>query len=373
MEYRTLGRTGLTVSAVSLGTEYLIDQSKEHVSEVILAAMAAGINYFDLFFAQPAFRGNMGSAFRGRREQAILAAHLGATEQDGQYAKSRDPKLCRHFFEDFLRRYETDYADILLLHNSDGQEDYDGIVARGGLLEMAQGYQRDGKARFIGFSGHTVSTALQAVQSGAIDVLMFPINLASHAVEGKRELLNACAVHNVGLVAMKPFAGGGLLLKKEAFTLEMYQTGGTEMELSQSHAVTPVRCLSYVLSQAGVSTIVPGCKDLKELEEALGYWSASDEEKDFSALVTDFEQYITGECVYCNHCLPCPSRIDIGHTLRLLDMTMGAPRVSPELYAEYIAMETNAEDCVECGLCTDRCPFGVDVIAKMQATADLFR
>ena len=77
MKYRTLGRTGFEVSEIGLGTEYLIDKTKEHVASVIHGAVANGINYFDLFFAQPEFRDHMGSAFAGHRDDVFLAAHLG--------------------------------------------------------------------------------------------------------------------------------------------------------------------------------------------------------------------------------------------------------------------------------------------------------
>ncbi|MFH1085433.1 MAG: aldo/keto reductase [Chloroflexota bacterium] len=371
MEQRTLGRTGLRVSAISLGTEYLINQPREHVARVIHAALERGINYFDLFWAQPAFRDNMGAAFKGHRQRALLTAHLGAIEEDGQGARSRDPDLSARFFLEYLRRYETDYVDILFLHNSDGQEDYDLVMRPDGLLGMAQAYQRAGQARSIGFSGHTVCTALQAVRSGQIDLLMFPINLASHAVEGKRELYAACAAHNVALVAMKPYGGGRLLQQGATMNLETWQTGGPDMELTKLPAITAVRCLAYVLAQAGVSTIVPGCKNVEELDAALAYWEASAEERDFGPLLSQFDQYVSGECVYCNHCLPCPQHIDIGHTLRLLDLAMQGPRPSAAVLDEYFAMETDATDCIACGACEVRCPFDVGVIAKMEAAAGL--
>ncbi|MBN1399941.1 MAG: aldo/keto reductase [Anaerolineae bacterium] len=370
MEYRVLGRTGLRVSAIGLGTEYLIDRPREHVVSVIHEALARGVNYFDLFFAQPEFRDNMGAAFAGHRERVFLTAHLGAVQKDGQSARSRSLKQCALFFEDYLTRYRTDYVDVLMLHNSDGQSDYDRLMAPGGLLDLAGRYQREGRARFIGFSGHTVSTARQAVLSGAIDVLMFPINLAGHGVEGERELLETCAARNIGLVAMKPYAGGRLLMQGKKLKLLHWHTGGAAIELTRSQPVTPVRCLSYVLSQPGVSTTVPGCKDLEELAAAQAYWEASFEERDFSALLADLQPHVRSECVYCNHCLPCPAHIDIGQSLRLLDIASNGGQ--SDVQAAYHALEANAEDCIACGACEERCPFGVPVIARMRAAAALF-
>jgi len=369
MQYRKLGRTGIDVSAISLGTEYLINLSREHVVSVIHEALAQGINYFDLFFAQPEFRDNMCAAFKGHRDKALLAAHLGSTDQNGQYERTRDLKLAEEFFDDFLVRYNTDYVDFVYLHNSDGQEDYD-LVMNGGFLDLAKRYVKEGKARFIAFSGHTPSTAQQAVESGEVDVVMFPISLVNNAIPGRKELFNACVKHNVGLVAMKPFAGGKLFQKDQIMSLEHYQLGASKRDIEKPAEIKPIQCLYYTLSQVGVSNVVPGCKTVEQLNEVLAYFDATDEEKDFSEIIQFFQQYVTGECCYCNHCLPCPSEINIGQTMRLLDMAVSG--VTPELKADYDAMPTNASDCVQCGSCMERCPFEVDVISKMEQADKLF-
>ena len=370
MEYRRLGRTDLQVSAIGLGTEYLLDRTEEQATAVIHAALDRGINYVDMFYAQPGFRDVMGACFRGRRQQAFITTHLGGCVEDGQHAKTRDVAISDRYFRDFLQRLHTDYVDLVFLHNCDTQEDYDRLMDPAGLLGLARRYRQEGLARFVAFSGHTVSTALQAVQSGDVDVLMFPVNLAGNAIPGKRDLWNACLAHDVGVVAMKPYAGGRLLRAGDEVAVESWQVGGDAVRFRRSVAVTPIQCLSYVLEQPGVSTIVPGCQDLTELDAALGYWTASSEERDFSSLVSDYQQYRDGECVYCNHCLPCPMVIDIGGTMRLLDAANGGglERSRPA----YAAMEANASDCTACGACEERCPFGVQVVAQMAEAAVLF-
>jgi len=370
MEYRTLGRSRLKVSAISLGTEYLIGQPREHGAAVIHEAIAQGINYFDLFFAQPEFRDTMGAIFQPHRKDVMLAGHLGATWTNGQSDKTRDPKLAEEYLHDFLRRYHTDYVDVLMLHNCDPQEDYDRLMQPDGLLGIALEAKRKGTARLIGFSGHTPSTSLQAVASGHVDLLMFPINLAGHALPGKKELFEACAAHNVALVAMKPYAGGKLLQQAPSISMENWQTGGGDLTLQKTVAITPAQCLAYVMAQPGLSTIVPGCKDVAQLHAALAYFQASEEERDFSAVMSSFQRYIEGECVYCNHCLPCPSSIDIGQTIRLFELAQSG--LTDALHAAYDALETDASDCVQCGTCEDRCPFGVQVIGKMEQAAALF-
>ncbi len=369
MEYRRLGRTGMDVSLVSLGTEYLIDLPLRHVEGVIREAVDKGINYFDLFYGQGYFRDVMGAAFSGMREKVHLAGHLGAIERDGQSDKTREVSLARRFFEDFLRRFRTDHVDVLFLHNCDSREDYDAVIRRGGLSDLAQSLKAEGRARAVGFSGHTVSTARAAVDSGAVDVLMFPISLAGHAVEGKAELLKACARGDVGVVAMKPFAGGRLLQRTRKVDADAWLTGADDRKLTRRSRLTPARCLSYALSQVGVSTAVPGCKDLEELAASLAFLEAPLKERDFSSALSDFEHYVEGECVYCNHCLPCPSSINIGAVLRLVDA--GREGVTASLRAQYAELAAASDDCVECGACVKRCPFGVDAMASVVFAADI--
>lgn len=370
MNHRTLGRTGFSVGEIGLGTEYLIDKSREHVLSVIHAAVDRGINYFDLFFAQPELRDNMGAAFAGCRDKVFLAAHLGAAHLDGQYQTIRNPQQSRDFIDDFLARYHTDYVDVLFLHNSDGQDDYGEIMKPGGLKDVALELKAAGVARAIGFSGHTTETALLAVQSGVVDVLMFPISVAGNSVEGKAALLSACIENNVGIVAMKIFGGGKLLSTWKTNEFNRWQLGGDERQLEHEVLLTPVRGIHYALSQPGVCTVVPGCTNLDELAADLAYLEAAPGERDYSDTLLNIRQFESGECVYCNHCLPCPVNIDIGKTLRLYET---ARAKSPEFVTnDYRAMDTSAGDCTECGECESRCPFGVAVIPKMQEAATIF-
>jgi len=78
--------------------------------------------------------------------------------------------------------------------------------------------------------------------------------------------------------------------------------------------------------------------------------------------------------MYCNHCLPCPVGIDIGETTRLLDrMEAPASGFDPSvLRASYAALSAHAGDCIACGVCESRCPFGVGVIRNMERAAVVF-
>ena len=375
MNHRTLGRTGLSVSEIGLGTEFLLGLSREAAVGVIREAIDRGINYVDMFWAQPGFRDIMGAALRAHRKDAFITAHLGSIVRDGQYAVSRDCTVCADFFHDSLKRMRIDYVDVLFVHNCNSAEDYEAVSSPGGLVEQARSFVEQGKARFVGLSCHNVVTAMRAIGSEAIDVLMFPVNLASYAVPGREKLLPACAEHGIGLVAMKVFGGGSLLRDKRLVELQDFQMGRQELPGAPLHyeltaEITAVKCVSYVLDQPEISTIVPGCKSISELHDTLYVYEASAEEKDYAPILATFAKFATGECVYCNHCLPCPSRIDIGRTISLLEQ--GRLELTEELRAAYADLDYSASDCIACGQCSPRCPFGVDVISKMREAVRLF-
>jgi aryl-alcohol dehydrogenase-like predicted oxidoreductase len=98
MEYRTLGRTGLDVGAIGLGTEYLNGQPREMVVSVVHEAIERGVNYIDIVFAFPEYLDNFGAALRAHRERVVLTGHLGSTVKDGQYCKTRSVRKSEKFF-----------------------------------------------------------------------------------------------------------------------------------------------------------------------------------------------------------------------------------------------------------------------------------
>ncbi|MFC1982570.1 aldo/keto reductase, partial [Chloroflexota bacterium] len=368
MRYRKLGRTEIDVGIVGLGGEYLEYASKDTVISVVNEAIDHEVNYIDLFMASPNVRDNFGIALKNKRNKAMIAGHLGAILSYGQYCRSRDKALCEKYFHDLLVRLQTDYIDVLMLHYIDEPDDYETVFGSEGILELAMRVKREGKVRFIGMSSHKVPVALQAVNSGHIDVLMFPINPAFDALSGnvrvktskgsaysqssnainrtapeRKELYHACAIHGVGIVAMKPYAAGWLFKKGNPSSI----------------VLTPVQCINYVLSQPGVCTVVPGCRNAEEMKDALVFLDATDKEKDYIAIAENPVWKLRGSCMYCNHCLPCPVGIDIGTTTRVTDTA--AYGMTDSIISEYETLSSKASNCTECGVCIENCPFGVDV------------
>jgi len=156
----------------------------------------------------------------------------------------------------------------------------------------------------------------------------------------------------VGLVAMKPYHGGTLLSLGD-----------------KPSGITPAQCLSYVFSQP-VSTAVPGPRTVQEWQAALRYPEATDEERDYRPVVENLHDHLEGQCTYCDHCLPCPEGIRIGALIWLADYARHG--INDDLRGWYAAHPIKASACGACGACLARCPFDVDIIAKMQEAVVLF-
>lgn len=384
MEYRKLGKTGMTVSAVSLGCEHLQGKDAETVKSVIDAALASGVNFMDIFMSEPNVRTNIGKALEGRREKVIIQGHIGSCWVDGQYKVSRDLDECIAGFEDLLNRLQTNYIDIGFLHFVDKAEDWDAL-RESDMLQYALSLKEKGVIRAIGLSSHNPITAKKAVDSGIIDVLMFSLNPAydllpkdqdmpdvfTEVLEGRKqdftgmtleparaELYRTCEAKGVAITVMKTLAMG-TLLSKERSPLGI--------------ALTEAQCIHYALSRPGVAAVMVGMQRLSDVENAANYWNLSEAERDHSEVLASLGMFnADGRCMYCNHCLPCPSRIDIASVNKYLDLVELDKKPADSVLGHYISLESTAEECLQCGACEERCPFHVNVIERMERAVKTF-
>lgn len=348
MFYRTLGKMGMEASAIGMGMEHF-HSAPENIAPALHRAMEVGINYIDLMIWSAHVKDAFAAAMKGRRDRLILANHLGAAVSNDKYRRTRDVAECDAVFHDWLRRMGTDYVDVLLITYVGGPNDYRQVV-EGGVMELALRLKREGKTRAIGLSCHNPGTIMQAVADGHMEVVMHPIHVANSNDQERDKMLALCKDKGVGVVAMKPFAGGDML--------------------QYNQAATPAKCLHYTLSQPGVSVACMGVKNVQELDANLAYLTATDAEKDYSEAAVVCQEWQAGKCTYCNHCQPCPAEIDIASVMRLVFLAelMG---VWPDLKNDYAALSIPASACTECGLCEERCPFGIQVMAKIQKAVEL--
>ena len=138
-------------------------------------------------------------------------------------------------------------------------------------------------------------------------------------------------------------------------------------------AFTPVQCLHYALTRPGVSSVLVGYDTKEQVDAAVAYESASDDEKDYASVIASAPLHsYTGQCTYCGHCRPCPVNIDIAMVNKFYDLAVVQPEVPESVKEHYKALKVTASDCIACRGCESRCPFGVKVAERMVKTAGLF-
>jgi predicted aldo/keto reductase-like oxidoreductase len=382
MKYRKLGKTGLMVSEVGFGGEHLEKMEYWKIKPVIDAVLDAGINIIDVFMPEPNVRTNIGKALAGRRDKVFIQGHIGVGWINGQYAHTRELETSKFYFSDLMARLQTDYIDIGVFHFVDNDADFEKMFHTD-ILKYAQQLKAKGTIKAIGMSSHNPAVALKAVKTGLIDVLMFSLNpafdlLPSDAglekmfhlketfqdgqLQGidpvRRELYETCETMGVGITVMKGLGAGALLSDKSS---------------PFGVALTPLQCIHYALTRPGVSSFMLGARTPDEVRISARYSEASDKEKDYSIVLANVPRYsLDGKCMYCNHCLPCPTEIDIARVNKYLDLASNSETVPESISHHYSEMSHTAADCIECGSCEANCPFNVPVIERMKKATAVF-
>jgi len=175
MKYRQLGKTDMTVSEVALGCEGMIGAAPQLMDALVKTALDSGMNFLDIFCAEPDVRDNVGVSLKGRRQEMYIQGHIGSCWRDGQYLRSREAQHVKPAFEDLMARLGTDYLDVGVIHYVDNDTDYD-TVFNGWFIDYVLALKKTGRIHYTGLSSHNPTTALRAVKNGLIDVLLFSVN-----------------------------------------------------------------------------------------------------------------------------------------------------------------------------------------------------
>ena len=315
----TLGRTGLQVTKNSFGCLPIQRVSEEYAVMLMQKAYNAGINFFDTARGYTDSEQKVGVAFEGIRENVIIATKTPAKTADGFWKD----------LETSLSLLKTDYVDILQFHNpafvpKPGDES--------GLYDAILEAQSQGKVKYIGITNHRPAVAKEAILSGLYDTLQFPFNYL--AADTDLELVELCKQHNVGFIAMKGLSGG--LITNSAAACA-YQN-------KYSNVVT----IWGVQKENELDEFITHQKNPPALDETIQ-----------TVIDKDREELMGEFCRACGYCLPCPVGIEINTAARMMYLIRRSP--SERLLSdESQKMMAKVADCIECGQCKSKCPYGLD-------------
>lgn len=314
----TLGNTGITVNKNGFGALPIQRISEEKAVHLLQKAYAHGINFYDTARFYTDSEEKIGAAFEGMRDKIYIASKTMTTKVDEFWEQ----------LETTLKNLRTDYLDIYQFHNpAFCPKPGDGT----GLYEAMLEAKEQGKIRHIGITNHRLAVAEEAIESGLYETLQFPFSYLSSKKE--LALVEKCKKAGMGFIAMKALAGGLINNSKAAYAFML-----------QHDTVLPIW----------------GIQRERELDEFLSYQENEPVIEEVQPIIEADLKELQGEfCRGCGYCMPCPVGIEINNCARMSLMIRRAPSEA-QLTEEMQAKMKKIEECLHCGKCAAKCPFGLD-------------
>ena len=333
MEFRILGKTGLKISRLGFGGIPIQKIDAEGTKKLMHSLLQQGVNYIDTARGYTVSEEYLGYALAGIRERFVLATKSMARTREGMTAD----------IEVSLRNLRTDYIDLYQVHNPSAK-DLEQVLAPGGALEALQEAKASGKIGHIGITLHSVDLFRQAVDFDWVETIMFPYNIVESQGE---DLIAKCKERNIGFICMKPLAGGAL----DDATL----------------------ALRYIMNNDAVTVVIPGMAEEKEILQNVAAVADTRPltEEELAAIDAIRKTLGTQFCRRCNYCAPCTVGIPIS-MMFLLEGYYKRYDLKDWANARYQGMAKHASDCIECGVCEERCPYNLPIRQMLKEVSNTF-
>ncbi len=243
---KRFGRTDVQISALGLGGHHLGAAESEQIAvEIVHRALDGGVNFFDCCWEYNRGKSEdwLGKGLKGRRDQAFLMTKV--------CTHGRDASLATQMLDQSLRRLQTDHLDLWQIHGVGFDNDAELFIRPGGAAEALARAKKEGKVRFVGFTGHKdPDIHLSFLETGfPFDAVQMPLNpFDAHFFSFEQKVLPVLNQKGIAPLAMKPIGGHGEPVQKGVFTAP--------------------ELLRYSMSLP-VATTITGVADLKILEQNL--------------------------------------------------------------------------------------------------------
>ena len=377
MQYRKFGPLDFQVSILGLGAMRLplrdphdegsIDEAQ--AIGMIHYAIDHGVNYIDT--AYPYHKGMsevvVGKALRGTyRDRAKVATKLPTWLLEA----------CEHpekYLREQLKRLGQDHVDFYLLHALDRNRWE--TVLRCRVLEWAERAKAQGDIGYLGFSFHDdLATFKRIIDTYPFTFCQIQYNYLDVDFQAGREGLRYAASKGLAVVVMEPLKGGQLVRLPEEIRKRLAATGRNWTPAAWG--------LLWLWNQKEVTTVLSGASTMKELEENIETASFAHEgilrPEDLAAL-EEARQILRGiapiPCTTCHYCLPCPQGVNIPFAFSLYNQVFqfqdleGAKRT----YCHFLQPEERPENCIECGVCEERCPQNIPIREELKKVRNFFQ
>ena len=327
-----LGKTGIISPKNAFGALPIQRLTVDEAVRLVRRAFESGFTFFDTARYYTDSEMKLGLALSDVRDTVTITTKTMA----------KDGKTLEDELDTSLSLLKTDYIDVYQLHNPPTCPKPDDGT---GLYEALFRAKAQGKIRHIGITSHRHTVAKEAVTSGLYETLQFP--LCYLATKKDLELVNLCKKHDVGFIAMKGLSGGLITNAKAAYAY-----------LSQFENVLPIW----------------GIQKETELDEFLSFMNDEPRMTDeLRAFIEKERSELLGEfCRGCGYCMPCPVGIEINNCARMAQLIRRSPS-AVLLTEEGQAKMMKIEECINCGACKSKCPYGLDTPALLRKNLEDYK
>lgn len=292
MEYRRMGRSGLKVSEICLGTMTFGHGTDEAEAKAIVdLALEAGINFFDTANSYSNGRSEelLGKALQGRRRDAVVATKFFNPMGSGPNDSGMSRVHIMQAIEDSLRRLQMDYVDIYYIHHVDRETPLEE------MLRALDDLARQGKVRYIACSNYEAWRLMEALWiSDSKNLARFECYQPQYSLvvrDIEQEIMPICQLKGLGVVVWSPLAGGFLTGKykpgersvsgtrsdegwaypRQYFAANADETLAALLESSQALGYSPAQvAIRWVLEQPGLTSAIVGTRTVDQLCDNLG-------------------------------------------------------------------------------------------------------
>ncbi len=353
MKYRPLGKTGLQVSALAMGCMRLPENNPEYAAQVVDAAIAAGVNYFETtrWYINGKCQHLTGPGLKGRSRGIIVSGKAGISAETtaDSYRKEIDLQM-EILGVDYLEFFQVGWFSLDRL---------DMLTQKGGALDALNQARSEGIIGHIGFTGHDKpENFTKLIETGIFDSLTIPYNVLNRAYA---PTIKRAGELGVGVIAMCPVAGG--MLSSPAPQLQQLIPGGAQ--------TTAGAALQFVMANPDVSCACSGMNTLEMLQENVATTEAfegasAEDHARMDRILDEFNSIGEKFCTSCGYCMDCPEGVDIPNNFRIYNMAK-VYGLNDWARAEYTKMEASkrASACISCGTCTPKCPNSLPIIEQL--------
>ena len=333
MKKNILGKTGLEVTCLGFGGIPIQRLTEQEAIDVIKELKNQGINFIDTAIGYTVSEGYIGKALKevGRDSFYIATKAMGYTYD-----------TMKAFIEQSLRQLDVEYIDLYQIHNVSKQEQFDNVISENGAFKALLEAKEKGLIKHIGVTSHNITMVEKFLDYDIIETIQFPFNVVEQQAV---EVFKKAKERNVGVLSMKPLAGGAI------------NDGAL--------------AIKYILSKEYIDVAIPGMNTIEQVKENVSVIDDIKLTEEDNKKIEKIKEELSGNfCRRCEYCLPCPNQVNIPQNF-LLEGYYTRYNLKEWALERYEGLGNGkASECIECGICEEKCPYNLPISSMLKNVCD---